>query len=82
MKRQHHVERACAQREASVKVPDVLTECTLVPDGQEQVDIRKYIVREWFWRKFKSVAKFYILYSVNHSLIGLDHSSLTLQIAV
>lgn len=33
MKRQHRVERACAQTEAAVKVLDVLTECTLIPDG-------------------------------------------------
>lgn len=33
MKRQHRVEGACVQSEAAVKVPDVLTECTLIPDG-------------------------------------------------
>ena len=37
MKRQHHVERACAQIEAAVKVPNVFTECTLIPEGQEQI---------------------------------------------
>lgn len=75
MKRQHHVERACAQREASVKVPDVLTECTFVPDGQEQVDIRKYLVR--YLVVLDEIQKC-VLYSVKHSLIELDHLSLTL----
>ncbi len=48
MKRQHRVERACAQTAAAVKVLDVLTECTLIADGQEGVSERKYLVRKWF----------------------------------
>lgn len=45
-----------------MKVLDVLTECTLTHDGQEQgVKARTYLVREWFVWKYKGAAQFYLL---------------------
>lgn len=52
MKRQHRVEQACAQTEAALNVHDVLTECTLIPDGKEQVNARKSLMMRWFVRKY------------------------------